>query len=368
MTDTPDNEILGAETPDAGSVQEDRTEAVQSTSVVCWNCGEPLNQDQLFCPKCGSKADAPLEKNTVIAEFNANNEKKKKAKKKTLIVTLTIVLAVLLGGGAASYMFYFEPNTRYKEAVALYDDGEYEAASTLFAELGDFKDSADRVVECDTAIKQEKYDAAMKKAENNQYGEAIIMLTELGDFSDSKAKIAELENKYYGLLQQIYAYVARGFDADTLLAECVYSTLQLSTLYDATDSLAMSRLYSGSSYSTYYYWSSYYNGYANIVESDTAEAFVEVLDLTNENAVDLDVLLASMGNPPEKYKSLYNKVKSMCSTYMTFHNFVSREPSVSSSSYKSTSDSHQTSVKDAMQAVKNADSKIEAKVSEHKWH
>ena len=371
MTDASNNENVGATTPDVEEVncsaQQDNAEAAQNTPVLCWNCGEALEQDQLFCPKCGSKADAPLEKNTTIAEFNENNAKKKKAKKKKLIVILSIVLAVLLVGGAASYVFYFEPNARYTEAVSLYNDGKYEEASTLFAELGNFKDSSDRVAQCDTAIKQEKYDEAIKKAANNKYGEAISMLTELGDFSDSKAKITELESKYYGLLQQIYAYVARGFDTDTALANCVYGVLLTSELYDAYDSLAMSHLYEGTSYRTYYYFSRYNNGYAYVVEYDTAQAFVSLLDLTNDNAVDIDLLLLSVANPPQKYKALYDKVKSMCSTYSTFHKFVSKEPSVSYSSYESTSKSHQTSVKNAMDTVKKADSKIADKTSVYDW-
>ena len=293
---------------------------------------------------------------------------KSEAKKKKLIVILSIVLAVLLVGGAASYIFYFEPNARYTEAVDLYNDGKYEEASTLFAELGNFKDSADRVTQCDTAIKQEKYDAAMKKAENNKYAEAISMLTELGDFADSKAKITELENKYYGLLQQIYAYVARGFETDTLLANCVYNVLWTSDLYDAYDSVAMSHLYGGTSYRTYYYFSRYSNGYAYVVEYDTADAFVSLLDLTNDNAVDIDLLLLGVENPPQKYKALYDKVKSMCSTYSKFHNYVSKEPSVSYSSYESTSKSHQSSVKNAMDAAKKADSKIADKVSAYEWN
>ena len=372
MTDTPENEVIDTAASDVEAVNspatENGAEAVPSMPVLCWNCGEPLEQDQLFCPKCGSKADAPLEKNNSIAEFNENNAKKKKAKKKKLIVILSIVLAVLLVGGTASYIFYFEPNTRYTEAVDLYNDGKYEEASTLFAELGNFKDSADRVTQCDTAIKQEKYDAAMKKAENNKYGEAISMLTELGDFSDSKSKITELENKYYGLLQQIYAYVARGFETDTLLANCVYNVLWTSDLYDAYDSVAMSHLYGGTSYRTYYYFSRYSNGYAYVVEYDTADAFVSLLDLTNDNAVDLDLLLLGVENPPQKYKALYDKVKSMCSTYSKFHDYVSKEPSVSYSSYESTSKSHQTSVKNAMDAAKKADAKIADKVSAYEWN
>lgn len=339
----------------------------QDQQLLCWNCGEELETGQLFCPKCGSKSDAPIEKNDSIAEFNKNNEIMKKSKKKKLVVIISILFVVLLASGIAGYIFYFEPNARYTEAVSLYENGEYEEATVLFTGLGDFKDSADRVNWCENAIKQEKYDEAIAKVDSGNYDEAIKLLEDLGDFSDSKAKIVELENEYYELLQKIYAFVARGFEMDEALSNCVYNVLWTSDLYDANDSLAISNLYSGSSYRTYYYWSRYSNGYVYVVKYDTAEAFVSILDLTNENVAQIELLLLSAKRPPEKYKDIYDKVNSMCTTYLSFHSFVSKETNLGYSSYESNSDSKEQSVKNAMSNVTKTDSKIDDKVSSYAW-
>lgn len=343
-----------------GSTECDSSEPNQ---LLCWKCGEILGQDQLFCPKCGSKSDAPIERNNSIAEFNENAKKKKKTKKRKLILFISIFLVVFLVGGIVSYFLYFEPNSRYNKAVSLYDAGEYEEASVMFKELNDFKDSSDRIIWCEKAINQRKYDEATKKAENYNYSEAIKLFAELGDFSDSKAQITKIENEYYELLQQIYNYVSDGFELDNMLSSVVYNTLRISDLYDGYDSVAISNLYSGSSYRTYYYWSRYSNGYKYVVEYDTAQAFVGALEVTNENISKIELLLLNAKNPPEKHAAIYEKVNQLCTSYIAFHEFVKEETSLSYSSYEYSSEKKKNAVKDAMSATTEMDDKIDDKVS-----
>ena len=43
-------------------------------------------------------------------------------------------------------------NSDYKKAMVLYEDGKYEEAIVLFLELGDYEDSAEKVIACNYGI------------------------------------------------------------------------------------------------------------------------------------------------------------------------------------------------------------------------
>lgn len=346
--------------PDAGA---DTPQAIQK----CSKCGAELQEGQDFCPKCGFKAGAVYESDDKIKQFNEESKKKKAKKKKKAIIITVIVFAVLAIGAVGSYFFYFEPNSRYESAKKLYDDGKYEEAIAAFENLDGFKDSEDHIKWANDAILQNKYDEALKLDSNNNHAGAIAILEELGDYKDCAEQVKTIKETYYSNLQQTYAYIYRGYDMDKSLAVCVYNALYASDLYDCYDSTVMSKLYSGSGYSTYYYWSRYYNGYATVVESDAAEAFATLLELTNENINQIDLLLLLLKNPPAEYEQLYKDIQDLKSAYDTYHSFVKKQPSVGYSSYDSKNNSNQKTVDAKISAIKKTDSKIADKVKEYAW-
>ena len=66
----------------------------------------------------------------------------------------------------------------YKKAAALYEKGEYEEAMNLFTALGDYEDSADRVLECKSGMADQLLEAG-------NVTEALNILRALGDKFDA---------------------------------------------------------------------------------------------------------------------------------------------------------------------------------------
>ncbi len=87
-------------------------------------------------------------------------------------------------------------NCKYSYANALFEDGKYELAQNLFKGLEaiQYKDSADWVSACEEAILEKNYNAAIAMAENGQYKDAIGRLSVLGDYEDCKNRIQEIKS------------------------------------------------------------------------------------------------------------------------------------------------------------------------------
>ncbi len=71
-----------------------------------------------------------------------------KKKKKGGLIALILALVLLLGGGAAAYFLLLKPANDYKAALALMEEKDYLGAIDAFEALGDYKDSAAKVDEC----------------------------------------------------------------------------------------------------------------------------------------------------------------------------------------------------------------------------
>jgi flagellar basal body-associated protein FliL len=121
-------------------------------------------------------------------------EKAKKIKKIAVpaaaaIVVLALVLVLFV-------IPSIKKNNQYNEAMNYYSSGDYEQAKEIFTELGSFKDSEDKLKECDDAIASaenaELYEEIQSYLSTRQYpvdmGEK---LEKLGDYKDSAAILAE---------------------------------------------------------------------------------------------------------------------------------------------------------------------------------
>ena len=104
--------------------------------------------------------------------------------KKCLIMVLLVVLTLCLCGCDSS---------DYKKACSLLNAGDYAAAQEMFTALGDYKDSADKIAECELGILENAYNAAVEQMEAGAYEAAIAAFTGIDDYKDSKAKIEQCE-------------------------------------------------------------------------------------------------------------------------------------------------------------------------------
>jgi len=90
----------------------------------------------------------------------------------TKVVALLLVFSMVFGMTGCK-------SSDYKKAVGLYEDGKYEQAEKMFAELGDYKDSALMATKSSYAYAEELMD-------DGEYEEAAEIFTELDDYEDSQ--------------------------------------------------------------------------------------------------------------------------------------------------------------------------------------
>jgi len=85
---------------------------------------------------------------------------------------------------------------KYDDAVALMERSSYNEAIVAFEELGDYRDSANKIIECEKAIMEEKYSTALSMIEEGKNDEAYAVLYELENFKDSAIYRQNLEEQY----------------------------------------------------------------------------------------------------------------------------------------------------------------------------
>ena len=97
------------------------------------------------------------------------------------ILSLILVLVMILGLTGCD-------SAAYKKAMELFEAGNYVEAKAIFSELRDYKDSAERIIDCDNGILYENASAAYA---DGKYATAIALFKKLGDYSDSTEKVKE---------------------------------------------------------------------------------------------------------------------------------------------------------------------------------
>jgi len=150
--------------------------------------------------------------------------------KKAIIFVLIAALTVCATGCTSK-----EERSQYKEAVALYDDGKYISALSLFETLGDYKNSDEYLADCryyeamqtlspDSSLDRGYSGKVLECTEDNasQYSNAVSLLKLLDGYQDSERMLraaqkeldkyneesqvqrmlASIENKFLGYLDR----------------------------------------------------------------------------------------------------------------------------------------------------------------------
>ena len=126
------------------------------------------------------------------AEKQAAADKVQRAKTTKFTITAAAVIVVITSVFLLTTKVVI-PNSKYNNAVALMDAGKYEDAISAFEALDGSKDSADRIVECETAILDGKYHDAVALMEAGKYKDAISAFDVLKGHRDSTDKITECQ-------------------------------------------------------------------------------------------------------------------------------------------------------------------------------
>ncbi len=119
-------------------------------------------------------------------------EKAARRKKKLIVISVSAVSLCILVGILLTKVII--PNQKYKAALNLKKQGEYEKAISAFEELDGYKDSEDQIVSCQNAIKDLDYDAAIELKEEGNYLDAISAFKNLDGYKDSKDQITICQN------------------------------------------------------------------------------------------------------------------------------------------------------------------------------
>ena len=121
-----------------------------------------------------------------IAELEQEAEKAAKKKKVITAVSICAVIAVI--AFVIVNITVLTPKRNYNNAVALYENGQYEKAETIFTSLGNYKDSAEQIDNCE---KGKSYQAAEVLLDSGDYENAIATFEALGDYLDSADRVKE---------------------------------------------------------------------------------------------------------------------------------------------------------------------------------
>ena len=87
------------------------------------------------------------------------------------------------------------PNGKYNDALALMEAGRYEEAISAFEAMDGYKDSVEKINDCNTAILDRQYNDAVVLMEAGNYEEAIVAFEAMEGYKDSVAKIEECKKE-----------------------------------------------------------------------------------------------------------------------------------------------------------------------------
>ena len=151
--------------------------------------------------------------------------KQKKSRGGRVATILLVIFALLAAIGAAAYSF-LRPYLRYRAAVEAQLSGDYDTALKLYEELGDYKDSAQRIT-------QSELGQAVAEINRGNYQTALDMLEGMENVDEEKAKCyyslavlahndGELE-KAWGCIEQLKAVQPDYPELPTLEKSCYYA-------------------------------------------------------------------------------------------------------------------------------------------------
>lgn len=148
-------------------------------------------------------------------------------KKKTKYIIIASISALLLIGGIVGAVFgvpAYQTYKSYQSAEQLLQAGQYEEAKNAFWALGEYKDSAEKMKECD-------YQQAKQLLKEKKYNEAKELFKQLGDYSDAKSQITACEYgkaeeyltaKEYESAKMIYEALGKYKDSADKIKACQY--------------------------------------------------------------------------------------------------------------------------------------------------
>lgn len=181
-----------------------------------WRCACGCINQGAFCTGCNTDRILAFEELSISllsekmaarleieARQKAEKQEKERKRMKNTAIILTIVAVMAVVGSV--YGFWIRPNIivpakKYKEALTLYQKGEYKQAESRFAELGNYRDS-------EQYLQDIPYCIAEDLLEQGRYESARNAFLELEDYRDSADRALETAYLYAQTLQADGDYI-----------------------------------------------------------------------------------------------------------------------------------------------------------------
>ena len=151
-----------------------------------------------ICTKKAAECKAQEEARRLERERQAELDRQaaavaaKKRKTRNIALTIASVSLVLVLIFAYSVITESNRNNQYNNGLSLMESGKYEEAIAVFEALDGYKESSDKIAECNAAILENNYNKAVALKDVGKYKEAAIAFGLLKDFKDAKAQAKKL--------------------------------------------------------------------------------------------------------------------------------------------------------------------------------
>ena len=209
--------------------------AVNHVGKPCHVCGRTLTElqaidrEQLVRDKDARLAEEARQ----AAEEKAAADAQRKKTAKILKIAIPAVCAVI--AIAALVKFIVIPTVKYNGAVSLRNAGQYKEAIAAFEVMDGYKDSTQKIEDCEIAILEEKYNEAIALMEDGKYEEAIAAFQELHGYRDSKDRMKESRDAAENLRLQAQYDVAVSLADSGKTAEAAIAFGELGDYQDAKE-------------------------------------------------------------------------------------------------------------------------------------
>ena len=127
-----------------------------------------------------------------LEEESAQKELQVAKRKKTIIILIVAVSIIVIIGWILLKTVIL-PQQRYNDASRLINEERYSEAISILEKQQGYKDSTEKIAQCETAIMELNYAAADKLMSEGKYDEAINAFSKLGAYKDSLDKIIECQ-------------------------------------------------------------------------------------------------------------------------------------------------------------------------------
>ena len=154
-----------------------------------------IAEEKRIADEAARAAKAKADAEAAAAKAKADAEAAAKRKKTGIIIGIIVAIVAVIGIVAAIVISGMQKKAAYSDAMALYEQGQYEEAVAAFQNLGDYEDSQQKIIEVRFAQVESCY-------QQGDYEKAVELLDDLNNFADTSEMESQIASKKEEVQQQ----------------------------------------------------------------------------------------------------------------------------------------------------------------------